>query len=155
MSALVALIPLIAVASPAGAAIQRSGATTSFSFAATNPCNGETGMLSGTETVSTLVDDTTNHSLYESTAQIDETFVPDNPAEPAASGHGTSHTSFLDNHGGGLPFSGTDEFTDVSTTVFHAPGATLVVHNTAHVTVVDGGTLVVTFNRPVVVCEGQ
>lgn len=154
MSALTALVLLLAGATPAGAAIQRSGGTTSFSFAATNPCNGETGTLSGTETVSTLVDDTANHSLYESTALTDETFTPDNPAEPAAGGHAAAHTSFLDNHGGGDPFTGTDVYTEVRTSVFHAPGATVVIHNTVHVTVVDGGTLVVSFDRPVLVCEG-
>ena len=52
------------------------------------------------------------------------------------------------------PFSGTDVYTEVSTTVFHAPGAALVIHNIVHVTVVDGGTLVVSFDRPVLVCEG-
>jgi hypothetical protein len=154
MSALAALVVLLAGATQAGAAVQRSGGTTSFSFAQTNPCNAETGTLSGTETVSTLVDDTTQHSLYESTALTVETFTPDNPAEPTASGHGAGHTSFLDNNAGGAPFSGTDVFTDVLTTVFHAPGATLVIHNSAHVTVVDGGTLVVSFNRPLLVCEG-
>ena len=154
MSALAALTLLLAGATPAGAAVQRSGGTTSFSFAATNPCNGEPGTIAGTETVSTLVDDTANHSLYESTTRIDETFTPDNPAEPIASGVGAGHTSFLDNHAGGAPFSGTDVYTEVSTTVFHAPGAALVSRNAVHVTVVDGGTLVVSFDRPVLVCEG-
>jgi hypothetical protein len=154
MSALAALVLLLAGAAPAGAAVQRSGGTTSFSFAVTNPCNGETGTLAGTETVSTLVDDTANHSLYESTARTSETFTPDDPASPTASGYAAGHTSFLDNHAGGAPFSGTDVFTEVSTSVFHAAGATLVIHNTVHVTVVDGGTLVVSFDRPVLVCEG-
>ena len=154
MSGLAAFVLLLAGATSAGAAGPPSVGTTSFSFAATNPCNGEPGTLAGTETVSTLAADTANHSLYESTALTDETFTPDDPAEPAASGHAAGHTSFLDNHAGGPPFSGTDVFTDVSTSIFHAPGATLVIHNTAHVTVVNGGTLVVSFNRPVVVCEG-
>ena len=154
MSALTALVVLLAGATTAGAAVQRSSETTSFSFAQTNPCNGETGTLSGTETVRTLIDNTAQHSLYESTALTVETFTPDNPAEPTATGHAAGHTSFLDNHAGGAPFSGTDIFTDVSTSVFHAPGATLVIHNTAHVTVVNGGTLVVSFYRPVVMCNG-
>jgi hypothetical protein len=154
MSALAALVVMLAGATQAGAAIQRSEGTTSFSFAQTNPCNGETGTLSGTETVSTLIDDTAQHSLYESTALTVETFTPDNPAEPTATGHGAGHTSFLDNNAGGAPFSGTDVYTEVSTSVFHAAGATLVSHNTVHVTVVDGGTLVVLFDRPVLVCEG-
>jgi hypothetical protein len=154
LSALTALGLLLVGATQAGAAVQRSDGTTSFSFAQTNPCNGETGTLSGTETVSTLVDDTAQHSLYESTALTVETFTPDNPAEPTATGHGAGHVSFLDNNAGGAPFSGTDVSTDVSTSVFHAAGATLVAHDTVHVTVVDGGTLVVLFNRPVLVCEG-
>jgi hypothetical protein len=154
MPALTALILLLAGATPAGAAVQRSGGTFPFSFSVTNPCNGETGTLAGTDTVSTLVDDTANHSLYEGTTQTTETFTPDNPAEPTASGYGAGHVSFTDNHAGGPPFSGTDVYTDVSTSVFHAPGATVVIHNTAHVTVVNGGTLVVSFNRPVLVCEG-
>jgi len=154
MPALAALVVLLAGATQAGAAVQRSGGTTSFSFAQTNPCNGETGTLAGTETVSTLVDDTANHSLYESTTQTTETFTPDNPAEPTATGHAAGHVSFLDNNAGGPPFSGTDVYTEVSTSVFHAAGATVVSHNTVHVTVVDGGTLVVLFDRPVLVCEG-
>jgi hypothetical protein len=154
ISALAALVVLLAGATPAGAAVQRSGGTTSFSFSVTNPCNGETGALSGTETVSTLVDDTAQHSLYESTALTVETFTPDNPAEPTATGHGAGHVSFLDNNAGGAPFSGTDVYTEVSTSVFHAAGTTVVSHNTVHVTVVDGGTLVVLFDRPVLVCEG-
>jgi hypothetical protein len=153
MSVLAAFVLLLAGATAAGAAGPPSVETTSFSLAATNPCNGEPGTLAGTETVSTLVADTTNHSLYESTARTDETFAPDNPTEPTASGHAAGHTSVLDNHAGGPPFSGTDVFTDVSTSVLHAPGATVVIHNTAHVTV-TGGTLVVSFNRPVLVCQG-
>jgi hypothetical protein len=154
LAALTALVLLLVGATQAGAAVQRSDGMFPFSFPVTNPCNGETGTLAGTDTVSTLVDDTANHSLYESTTRTDETFTPDNPAEPIASGHGASHTSFVDNHAAGPPFSGTDVYTDVSTSVFHAAGATLVIHNSAHVTVVDGGTLVVSFNRPVLVCEG-
>jgi hypothetical protein len=154
MAGLAAFVLLLAGATSAGAAGPPSVETTSFSFAATNPCNGEPGTLAGTETVSTLVADTANHSSYESTARTDETFTPDDPTEPVASGHATAHTSFLDNHGGGAPFSGTDVFTDVSTIVFHAPGTTLVIHNIAHVTVVDGGTLVVSFFRPTLMCVG-
>jgi hypothetical protein len=154
MTALTALVLFLVGATQAGAAVQRSGGMFPFSFPVTNPCNGGTGTLTGTDTVSTLVDDTANHSLYESTTRTDETFTPDNPAEPTASGHGAGHTSFLDNHASGPPLSGTDVYTEVSTNVFHAPGTTVVIHNTVHVTVVDGGTLVVSFNRPVLVCAG-
>jgi hypothetical protein len=45
--------------------------------------------------------------------------------------------------------------TEVTMDVFHAPGLTVVIHNTSHFTAVDGGTLVVTFDRPVLVCQGQ
>ena len=137
----------------AGASVERSGGVFPFSFAVTNPCNGEPGTLSGADTVSTFIDDTPNHFLYENTTQTAETFTPDDATEPSAGGHGTSHTSFVDNHAGGAPFSGTTVVTDVSTSVFHAPGATVVIHNVAHVTVA-GGTLVVSINRPVLVCQG-
>lgn len=149
LASLTALVLLLG-ATQAGASVQRS--VSPFSFAATNPCNGATGTLSGTDTASTLVDDTHNHFLYESTVRTDETFTPDDPAEPPAVGHGTNHVTFVDNHVGDSPFSGTAVYIDVSTSVFHAPGVTAVIRNTVHTTVVDG-TLVVSIDRPVLVCR--
>jgi hypothetical protein len=152
-AALAALIVLLVGVAQAGATVQRFEGTFPFSFPVTNPCNGDTGTLSGTDTVRTVVNDTPNHFLFQSTTQTDETFTPDNPAAPGASGHGAAHDTFVDNHAGGPPFSGTTVSTDVSADVFHAPGITVVIHNTAHVTIV-GGTLVVSFDRPVLVCQG-
>ena len=153
LAALTALVLSLVGATQAGATVQRSGGVVPFTGAVTNPCNGEPGTLSGTDTVSTLVNVTPDHSLYDSTARTDETFTPDNPAEPSAGGHGTAHVTFVDNHAGGPPFSGTAAYVDVSTNVFHAPGMTVVIHNTVHTTVVDG-SLIVSVDRPVLVCQG-
>ena len=150
--AITALVVLLVGATSAGAAVQRSGEVLPFSYPATNPCNGATGMLTGTETVSTLVDETANHFLYESTAWTTETFTPDDPTEPTASGHAVGHVSFVDNHARPSPFA-TDLYTDVSTSIFHAPGETLVIRNTVHVTVA-GGALIVSLDRPVLLCTG-
>jgi hypothetical protein len=72
---------------------------------------------------------------------------------PLRPGHGISHDTFVDNHAGGPAFNGTTVGTQVSANVFHAPGITVVIHNTSHITIVDG-TLVVSFDRPVLVSQG-
>jgi hypothetical protein len=151
LAALTALVLVLAGATQAGATVQRS--VMPFSFAVTSPCNGETGTLSGTETASTLVTATDNHFLYESTIQVDETFTADNPAEPSASGHGTFHVTFAANHPDGDQLIGATVYSEVQTDVFHAPGVTVVVHHTVHTTVVDG-KLIVSIDRPVLVCQG-
>ena len=154
LAAVTPLIVLLVGAAQAGAS---PPATQTFSFSepVINPCNGETGTLSGTQTFFTVFRDTPNHHLSLFKAQTDETYTPDNPASPSAIGHGIVTESFVDNHPGGPPFSGTTVHTEVSVDVFHAPGVTVVIHNTSHFTIVDGGTLVVTFDRPVLVCQGQ
>jgi hypothetical protein len=154
LAAVTPLIVLLVGAAHASASPQATQ-TFPFSFPVTNPCNGETGTLSGTQTVSTVFQDTPNHHLSLFKARTDETYTPDNPASLSASGHGIVNESFVDNHPGGPPFSGTTVHTEVTMDVFHAPGATVVIHNTSHFTIVDGGTLVVTFDRPVLVCRGQ
>jgi hypothetical protein len=151
LAALAALVLLLLGAAEAGASVQRS--ISPFSFAATGPCNGETGTLSGIETAGTLVSATDNHFLYESTIRTDETFTADDPAEPSASGHGTFHVTFVANAAGDDPSSGTTVYTELQSDVFHAPGVTVVVKHTVHTTVVDG-KLIVSIDRPVLVCRG-
>jgi hypothetical protein len=151
---LVAVTPLIVLlvgAAQAGAAVERT--SSSFSEPVVNPCNGEPGTLSGTRTATIQVKDTPDQFLFQGTFQTDETFTPDNPASPVATGHGVSHDTFIDNHAGGPPFSGTTVITHASTDVFFASGAHVVIHDTAH-TVLTTGTPVVDFDRPVLVCKG-
>ena len=124
-----------------------------FSFPVANPCNGEPGTLSGTRTTIIHVKDTPDQFLFQGTTQTDETFTPDNPASLSATGHGVSHDTFIDNHAGGPPFSGTTVITHTSTDVFFASGLHVVIHDTAH-TVLTVGSPVVDFDRPVLVCKG-
>jgi hypothetical protein len=152
---LAAVTPLIVLLAGAAQAIASPPETQTFpfSFAVTNPCNGETGTLSGTMTTTILVKDTPDQFLFQGTTHTDETFAPDNPASLTATGHGVSHDTFIDNHAGGPPFSGTTVITYVSTDVFFASGAHVVIHDTAH-TVLTAGTPVVDFDRPALVCKG-
>jgi hypothetical protein len=150
LAALAALVLLLVGAAQAGATVQHS--VTPFSSAAIDPCSGETGTLSGTETATTLFSVTDNQFLYESTIRTDLTFTPDNPALASASGHGIDHVSFVNNHPDGPFLSGTAVYTETSTNVFHAGGGTVVVHITIHTTVADG-RLIVSVGRPVFVCQ--
>jgi hypothetical protein len=127
--------------------------TVPFSFPVNNPCNGEPGTLSGTRTSTIQVKDTPDQFLFQGTFQTDETFTPDDPASPVFTGHGVIHQSFIDNHAGGPPFSGTTVITHASTDVFFGSGAHVVIHDTAQ-TVLSTGTPVVDFDRPVLVCVG-
>jgi hypothetical protein len=151
LAALTALALLLVGAAPAGAAVQRSVST--FSVPVTSSCDSTTGTLSGTETATTVFDVTDEHLLFQGSARVDETFTPDAPGEPVASGHGTFHFTFVANDAGGDPFTGTAVYTEVQTDVFHASGETAVIHHVVHTSVVDG-TLVVSIDRAVVVCQG-
>jgi hypothetical protein len=154
LAALTPLIVLLVGAAHASAA-PPDVQTFPFSFPVNNPCTGEPGTLSGTQTVSLIFQDMPNHHLSRFKAQTDETFTPDDPASPTFSGHGIETETFVDNHPGGPPFSGTTVHTDVTMNVFHAPGSTVVIKETSHLTIVDGGTLVVAFDQPMLVCQGQ
>jgi hypothetical protein len=150
---LAAVTPLIVllVAAQAGAAVERT--PFSFSEPVVNPCNGEPGTLSATGTMTLVRRDDPNRTLFQLTTQTDEAFTPDNPASLSATGHGVSHDTFIDNHVGGPPLSGTNIGTHISTDVFFASGAHVVIHDTAVLVFVDGAP-VVSFDRPVLVCKG-
>ena len=128
--ALSAVTALLVGAGPAAAAVERTQEW--FSQAVVNPCNGETGTLSGTRTLTRMVRETSGQFLFQLTTQTDETFTPDDPASPSATGHGTNYDTFIDNHAGGPPFSGTTVITHVSTDIFFASGVHVVIHDTAH-----------------------
>jgi hypothetical protein len=151
LAAVTPLIVLLVGAAQAGAAVERT--PFSFSEPVINPCNGETGTLSATGTMTLVTRDTSNQTLFQLTTQTDEAFAPDNPASPSATGHGVSHDTFIDNHVGGPPLGGTNIGTHISTDVFFASGAHVVIHETAVLVFVDG-TSVVSFDRPVLVCTG-
>jgi len=151
---LAAVTPLILLVGAAQASAAPPVTQTSpFSFPVTNPCNGETGTLSGTATTTTLVKNTPDQFLFQQLTQTDEAFTPDNPASLGATGHGVSHDTFIDNHAGGPPFSGTTVITHTSTDVFFASGVHVVIHDTAH-TVLREDVPVVDFDRPLLVCKG-
>ena len=151
---LAAVTPLILLVGAAQASAAPPVTQTSpFSFPVTNPCNGETGTLSGTATTTTLVKNTPDQFLFQQLTQTDDAFTPDNPASLGATGHGVSHDTFIDNHAGGPPFSGTTVITHTSTDVFFASGVHVVIHDTAH-TVLREDVPVVDFDRPLLVCKG-
>ena len=137
----------------AAASTTRFESTTPFSFAVVNPCNGDTGTLSGAMNAVTQITDSPEHFLAQTTTLTDETFTADDPNAPSASGHGVAHSSFIDNHAGGPPFSGMTLVTDTNVDVFHAPGITVVIHATFHQTI-NNGTVITTVDKPVLVCHG-
>jgi hypothetical protein len=152
---LAAVTPLTVLLVGAAQASAAPPVTQTFPFSepVTNPCNGETGTLSGTMTTTTLVKNTPDQFLFQQLIQTDEAFTPDNPASLSATGHGVSHLTFIDNHAGGDAFSGTTVVTNTSTDVFSASGAHVVIHDTAHTTLRED-VPVVDFDRPVLVCKG-
>jgi hypothetical protein len=153
LSAALVLLSVVATQAGAAANTDRFTTVTPFSFPVINPCTGDTGTLSGIETQTIHGTDNPAHFLAQGTSHITEQFTPDNPSAPGATGIGVTHFTFVDNHAGGPPFSGITITTNVDTNVFHAPGITVVIHNTSHTTINDG-TAITTVNKPVLVCQG-